>query len=240
MAVVWPSKNNFANGDVLTATNMNNIGDTLNVFNPTSATSGQVWTANGSGSGSYASIASATKIMKPTSVSVGSGTATINTDGSVTLTNVTVPISFNGVFDATCRNYMILINTVTETGGNLTFRWRAAGVDNSGTYQWQTISVANTTFTGARTTANSTGIVTVLSGGGAGNGHFNSIQGWVWAPFVSTEKTTSRFFSVNETTNVTVYDYTTFCADAATSYDGFTLLSTTPRTASVTVYGFDI
>lgn len=53
MAVVWPSKNNFANGDVLTAANMNNIADTLNVFNPTSATNGQIWTANGSGSGSY-------------------------------------------------------------------------------------------------------------------------------------------------------------------------------------------
>lgn len=53
MAVVWPSKNNFANGDVLTASNMNNIADTLNVFNPTSATNGQVWVANGSGSGAY-------------------------------------------------------------------------------------------------------------------------------------------------------------------------------------------
>lgn len=53
MAVVWPSKNNFANGDVLTAANMNNIADTLNVFNPTSATNGQVWVANGSGSGAF-------------------------------------------------------------------------------------------------------------------------------------------------------------------------------------------
>ena len=60
MAVVWPSKNNFANGDVLTAANMNNIADTLNVFNPTSATSGQVWAANGSGSGSYTTVAGMT------------------------------------------------------------------------------------------------------------------------------------------------------------------------------------
>ena len=59
MAVVWPSKNNFANGDVLTATNMNNIGDTLNVFNPTSATNGQVWIANGAGSGSFQTPTSA-------------------------------------------------------------------------------------------------------------------------------------------------------------------------------------
>lgn len=58
MAVVWPSKNNFANGDVLTAANMNDIGDTLNVFNPTSATNGQIWVANGSGSGAYTTVAS--------------------------------------------------------------------------------------------------------------------------------------------------------------------------------------
>lgn len=63
MAVVWPSKNNFANGDVLTATNMNNIGDTLNVFNPTSATNGQVWVANGSGSGSYSTPASGMTLL---------------------------------------------------------------------------------------------------------------------------------------------------------------------------------
>ena len=56
MAVVWPSKNNFANGDVLTAANMNDIADTLNVFNPTSATNGQVWRANGTGSGSYQTL----------------------------------------------------------------------------------------------------------------------------------------------------------------------------------------
>lgn len=79
MAVVWPSKNNFANGDVLTATNMNNIGDTLNVFNPTSATNGQVWQANGSGSGSYAtlSVASMTSLASG-NLPTGSGTLTLS------------------------------------------------------------------------------------------------------------------------------------------------------------------
>ena len=59
MAVVWPSKNNFANGDVLTASNMNNIADTLNVFNPTSATNGQIWVANVQGQGWNHSVRSA-------------------------------------------------------------------------------------------------------------------------------------------------------------------------------------
>ena len=80
MAVVWPSKNNFANGDVLTATNMNNIADTLNVFNPTSATNGQVWQANGSGSGSYQtlSVNSITQLLTGTLSGASVTTATIS------------------------------------------------------------------------------------------------------------------------------------------------------------------
>lgn len=73
MPVVWPSKNNFANGGVLTAANMNNIGDTLNVFNPTSATNGQVWIANGSGSGAYGTATS------PVWSSITSSTSTAST-----------------------------------------------------------------------------------------------------------------------------------------------------------------
>lgn len=52
--MAWPTKTDFVDGDVLTAAQVNNIGTNLNVFNPTSATNGQVWVANGSGSGAYA------------------------------------------------------------------------------------------------------------------------------------------------------------------------------------------
>lgn len=51
--MAWPTKTTFVDGDVLTAAEVNNIGTNLNLFNPTSATNGQIWTANGSGSGSY-------------------------------------------------------------------------------------------------------------------------------------------------------------------------------------------
>ena len=77
MAVVWPSKNNFANGDVLTAANMNNIADTLNVFNPTSATNGQVWKADGAGSGAYGAIPSSFAQIAAGSMPTGTGTLSI-------------------------------------------------------------------------------------------------------------------------------------------------------------------
>ena len=54
--MAWPTKTTFVDGDVLTAAEVNNIGDNLNIFNPTAATNGQVWIANGSGSGAYGAV----------------------------------------------------------------------------------------------------------------------------------------------------------------------------------------
>lgn len=51
--MTWPTKTDFVDGDVLTASQMNNIGSNLNLANPTSATAGQVLTADGAGSMSF-------------------------------------------------------------------------------------------------------------------------------------------------------------------------------------------
>lgn len=56
--MTWPTKDDFVPGDVLGSAQVNNIADNLNLFNPTAATNGQVWIANGSGSGAYATPAS--------------------------------------------------------------------------------------------------------------------------------------------------------------------------------------
>lgn len=74
--MTWPTKDDFVDGDVLTAAQVNNIADNLNLFDPTSATSGQVWTANGSGSGSYASV--------------GGGMTQIQTGSLAGITSITI------------------------------------------------------------------------------------------------------------------------------------------------------
>ena len=51
--MAWPTKTDFVDGDVLTAAQVNNIGTNLNLFNPTSATNGQVPIANGLGGVAY-------------------------------------------------------------------------------------------------------------------------------------------------------------------------------------------
>lgn len=54
--MTWPTKTDFVDGDVLTASQVNNIGTNLNVFDPTSATAGQVPLADGAGSAAWGSI----------------------------------------------------------------------------------------------------------------------------------------------------------------------------------------
>ena len=70
--MTWPTKNDFVDGDVLTAAQVNNIANNLNEFDPTSATSGQVWVADGAGSGAYGSAGGGMTLIQ--SVSLTSGT----------------------------------------------------------------------------------------------------------------------------------------------------------------------
>lgn len=104
--MAWPTKTDFVDGDVLTAAQVNNIGTNLNVFNPTSATNGQVWIANGSGSGSYQTPAGGVTVissgnLSTTELDLTSIPATYK-ELELHLTNVTtsagerIELQFNG------------------------------------------------------------------------------------------------------------------------------------------------
>jgi hypothetical protein len=82
----------------------------------------------------------------PTSVAVGSGSATTSANGLVTFTGAS-SISLNGVFSATYNNYCFKFSTsAISTTNNILFRLRAAGSDTStSTYvQSRLISSDNT------------------------------------------------------------------------------------------------
>ena len=95
--MAWPTKTDFVDGDVLTAAQVNNIGTNLNVFNPTSATNGQIWVANGSGSGSYQTPAG--------------GWTLINTGSLNTLSTVTSS-TFSGYYQI----HVDMVGVVQTTG----------------------------------------------------------------------------------------------------------------------------
>jgi hypothetical protein len=70
--------------------------------------------------------------ITPTSISVGSGTATSAGNGEVTFTGVGTNLSLNGVFSATYTNYLILLSKETASGtAALNCRLRSGTTDNA-------------------------------------------------------------------------------------------------------------
>ena len=217
MAVVWPSKNNFADGDVLTATNMNNIADTLNVFDPTSATNGQVWTANGSGGGSFAAPASGYVLVKPTSVSAVSGTATINSSGSVTLTSAS-QIKINGIFTSTYENYFMVYTFSSSNAGNYSWRFTAATVETTSGYKYLTMKANASAWTVATTTGASVGHLAEVD-----TAAITTSYGLFFRPQMTNEKIT-RIWSQTGASNGTVYDIMNNNTNT-TAFDGISFTS---------------
>lgn len=99
--MAWPTKTDFVDGDVLTAAQVNNIGTNLNLFDPTSAANGQVWVANGSGSGSYNTVSAMTLLQ---SINLTSGTRH---------TVSSIPGTYQTLY---CRLANCTISTATQVG----------------------------------------------------------------------------------------------------------------------------
>lgn len=77
--MAWPTKTDFVDGDVLSASQMNNIGTNLNLYNPTSATNGQVPIANGAGSVAFGTLSTdSMTVISSGNLPTGSGTLTLS------------------------------------------------------------------------------------------------------------------------------------------------------------------
>ena len=79
----------------------------------------------------YASTQPGMKMVVPTSVAVGSGSGSVDTNGAVTFSGAS-SVSLNGCFTSAYQNYSIIVNddSASATGYQL-FRLRTNGTDNS-------------------------------------------------------------------------------------------------------------
>lgn len=66
----------------------------------------------------------------PTSVSVGSGSASISSAGVVTFSGVS-SLSFNGIFSSSYRNYLVIFDWLNTTDSGLFIRLRSGTTDNT-------------------------------------------------------------------------------------------------------------
>jgi hypothetical protein len=101
-------------------------------------------------------------IMKPTSVDVAGGTASIRSFGAVDFSAAT-SLSLNGVFSSTYDNYFIVFKHTTTATSSLVLRGRlrVAGTDASGSdYISQSITISGTSVASSRETENASRIST--------------------------------------------------------------------------------
>ena len=135
MAAGFPTKANFATGDVLSATNMNDLAGTVNLINPSAK--GDLYA--GSAANTYTKLsvgANNTVLTADSTTATGLKWATAS-GGSQALTKITsatftgvanTSTTFDGVFSSTYNNYLIVFSNIVGTSSaSLYFQWRKAG-----------------------------------------------------------------------------------------------------------------
>lgn len=169
----------------------------------------------------------------PSSISVGSGTGTVNALGQVSFTSSST-VSLNNVFSSAHKNYRIMLNVTNSsvTGNALFIRLRAGGSDNSAaSYQWM---VVNTYFNGIRQLGNSGITQAEIGYTGAGDVSCFAVTD-IGAPFenVKTYATNSRTYNNENSTGGWWFN-------ATNSFDGFSIIANSGNiTGSIQVYAYN-
>lgn len=170
------------------------------------------------------------KLIVPSSVSAGTGTASVSASGKVTFTSAD-NVSVNGVFSATHDNYLIVIQQTGPNGENAELRWRASGSDASGSnYVRQFLNANSTTVSGSRDTQS-------VFNYGVGSTNPDGYHIYIYGPFL-TQPTAARSVTALSSGGARIVDLAN-THSLSTSYDGFTLRSQlgTTFTGTLTVYG---
>jgi len=190
-----------------------------------------------SASATYAPIAAGGLVqLVPSSVAATGGTATISTNGTVTLGSGISSISFNNVFSSTYQNYMI---TASELKGNGTgsyfgMRMRVNDTDNSSSNYKRVDLQSYSTTTATVSYINETRMLSLFSYDYNGNSDWSGLA-YVYGPQSSTAYTTVIAISTTGTNqNINSYNTT-----VTTSYTGFTLITGggTVAGGKISIYG---
>ena len=174
------------------------------------------------------------KLLTPTSVAVGSGTGSVNTNGTVTFSGAS-SVSLNGVFSTTYDNYVIRYSYLGSAASTSDLRLRVSGTDNSAAnYQRQLMNVNNASTSFTRITGQTTWVNAIAH---------DTTTSWlslfeIHRPFntsptsaisLGTDEGNTELRAVN-----TYYRHTT-----STSFDGFSMLVNSGNiTGTVSVYGY--
>jgi hypothetical protein len=181
-----------------------------------------------------AAAAPGMRLIVPSSISVGSGSGSVDANGAITFSGAS-SIAINNVFSSTYNNYYITGN-LSITGGDVAMRWRtSSGDDSNSTYSY---GLARKDFGGA-TFTNDTQSTTATSYGVA-IANPGTTQSGFWQ-YVNNPFATARTsaYGLNISSSGYAY-YTTHQFTNTTSFTGLSLIptSTYTTTGTVRIYGF--
>ncbi len=130
---------------------------------------------------------------------------------------------------------MLIITDASASPGTLLWRGRIAGVDTStGNYDRQSSSVSNTTYAGARTSGQTSGLLGDIFSAGQ-----NSISMDIFSPQL-TKTTLVRSLNLNSDFGVRLIDCGSYYA-LTTSFDSISVLvSTGTITGKASLYGYNL
>lgn len=174
----------------------------------------------------------------PSSVAVGSGSGSVDSNGTVTFSGAT-SVSLNGCFSSTYNNYRIVYNfsSFAGTAGNFHLRMRASGTDNtSSNYKYSALNSNNVApwWDGIVSTGTTSIILHRYTRADGIDGTIDMFN-----PF-ATAYTTLNGNAINPNYNNADGSTTVASTTVTTSYDGFTLYPATSQNmaGTIRVYGY--
>lgn len=172
--------------------------------------------------------------VSPASVAVGSGSATVTGNGSVEFSGAST-VSLNDIFNANYDRYKIIINQTGTAAGQLRFRARVSGSDNSATnYRQQGLFADDATASAGRNTG-----LTFWTIGRTINGHRPYCELDIINMFDSNLRPTFFNFANDVITGNLSMTLLTGALDVTTSYTGFTVIAESGNlNGSIQVYGY--
>ena len=183
---------------------------------------------------SYADNVPGMKLIVPSSISVGSGSGSVATQGTVSFSGAS-SVSINDVFSTTYDKYLLQWSFSGSTSLNVLFRYRVSGSDNS-TTNYYTAGLSNG-WSGASTSYYNSGSGqtswTMIPTGSSAETNGSYV---ISDPFVA--KKTHIFGNWSRGTGGEIA-ITGNVFDVNTSFTGFSLITSTGTiTGNVRIYGY--
>lgn len=170
----------------------------------------------------------------PTSVVVGSGSASVSTDGVVTFTNASY-ISFNGIFSSAYKNYQIIHETSSRSTTSWSvYRLRASGTDNISGYDRTISAYTNVNTPQANASTNGTDFGFAITATAMNNTIME-----IMSPNLSTPTTTHARWLEGSSGSAIYSNWGHGFHRSSTSFDGLSVIHASgTATGTIRIYGF--